>query len=288
MTILLQWLVERAWIFYIVCAIGVVIYAVRALAAHRERNLALFTLEREVATARAMQSWAIVLIFVAIGALIFASTVFILPDLPDDGSETSRPTPTMSAGVEPLTPAITPTPSPTLGIPEATSPTTTTVATPLPAEPTAPPTPVPTDTPAPVTAASGEIRVQFGDFAELVSYSLPATEITPAEPLQLNLRWQALQGTGTQSYLVFTHLLSDGGSLIAQHDGPPASGTRPTNTWNAGEIIEDPHPLTFYDTTYTGSARIAVGLYDPANGRVITQTGDDYVILPVTINVTTQ
>jgi len=285
MTILLQWLVERAWIFYIACAIGMVVYAVRALTAHRERNLALFTLERETATARAVQSWAIVVVFIAIGALIFASTAFVLPNLPADASATARPTPTSSAGLEPLTPAITPTPSPTLGIPEATSATTTTIATPLPPASTAPPTVAPTDTPAPAAAASGEIRVQFGDFAELVSYSLPATEVTPAQSLQLTLRWQALRGTGTQSYLVFTHLLSDGGSLIAQHDGPPASGTRPTNGWAAGEIIEDSHPLTFYDTAYTGSARIAVGLYDPAAGRVTTQTGDDSVILPVTINV---
>jgi hypothetical protein len=288
MTILLQWLVEHAWIFYIVCAIGVIIYAVRALAAHRERRLALFTLEQETATAQAIRSWAIVFVFVAIGALIFASTAFILPSLPEDVSETSRPTPTMSAGVELLTPAATPTPSPTLGIQEATSTTTTTVPTAPSTELTEPPTLAPTDTPTPAPAASGEIRVRFGDFAELVSYSLPATEVTTAQPLQLTVRWRALQGTDTQSYLVFTHLLSEGGSLIAQHDGPPASGTRPTTGWVAGETIEDPHPLTFYDIAYTGSARIAVGLYDPATGRVLTETGDDYVILPTTIVITSQ
>jgi hypothetical protein len=33
MRILLRWLVEYAWAFYVVCAIGALIYLVRALAA---------------------------------------------------------------------------------------------------------------------------------------------------------------------------------------------------------------------------------------------------------------
>jgi hypothetical protein len=285
MTILLQWLVEHAWIFYVVCAVGAVIYMVRALAAQKERSLALFTLERETATAQLVKAWAMVFVFVAVGAVIFASTTFILPSLPIHSQGTPRPTPTLSAGVELPTPGITPTP--TLG---SLGPTFTPIATnalvptPLPPEPTEPPTPAPADTPE--TSAAGEIRVRFGDFAELVGYSLSATETTTAQPLLLTLQWRALEGTSTLNYMVFTHLLSSAdGHLIAQHDGAPAGGTRPTTGWVPGETIADEHAMVFYDTAHTGPAKIAVGLYDPAIGRVLTQTGDNYVVLPTTITI---
>jgi len=292
MTILLQWLIEHAWAFYAACAVGAIIYVVRALAAQKERSLAMFTLERETATARIMQAWAMVLVFVAIGAVIFASTNFILPTLPAHRPETPRPTSTLSAGVELSTPAITPTPSPTLGPPAPTftpPATNTPLPTPLPSGPTEPLTPAPTNTPE--TTALGEVRIRFGDFAELVGYSLPAVEVTAAQPLPLTLRWRALGRASTLNYTVFTHLLSEDGRLIAQHDSAPAGGTRPTTGWVPGETIVDPHAMAFYDTAYTGPAKIAVGLYDPDDpetGRVLTQTGDNYVVLPTTIVVIPQ
>jgi len=287
MTILLQWLVENAWVFYAGCVVGVIVYAIRALTARRERSLALFTLERETATAQIVQSWAMVLVFVAIGVAIFVSATFILPDLYSPGD--LFPTPTLSAGVETFTPGITPIPSPTLGalVPTFTSTVTSApVPTLPPPEPTETPTPAPTDMPEITT--SGEVRVRFGDFAELVGYDLPATEVTTAQPLPLTLYWRGLEGTSATNYLVFTHLLSQDGRLIAQHDGPPAGGTHSTTNWVPGETIVDSHPMAFYDTAYTGLAKIAVGLYDPATGRVVTETGGDSVVLPITIIVIPQ
>ncbi len=289
MTILLQWLVEHAWVLYAACAIGVVIYVVRALAAQRERSLAMFTLERETATARIVQAWAMVFVFVALGAAVFASTAFILPRLPIYGPGTPLPTPTLSAGVETPTSGITPTPSPTLGFlaPTFTPPATSApVSTLPPPEPTETPMPAPTDTPA--AATSGEVHVRFSDFAELAGYSLPATEVTTAQPLPLTLYWRALERTSSMNYVVFTHLVSEDGRLIAQHDAPPANGTRPTTGWVPGETITDPHPMAFLDAAYTGPAKIAVGLYDPATGRVLAETGSDHVILPITISIVPQ
>ena len=86
MTILLRWLVDYAWIFYVGCILGAIFYTVRALIAHRDRGLALFTLERETATSRVVRAWAMVLMFVFIGAAIFISANFILPDLYDEMS----------------------------------------------------------------------------------------------------------------------------------------------------------------------------------------------------------
>lgn len=290
MTILLQRLVQYAWVFYAACAVGVIIYVVRALAAQRERNLALFTLERETATARILQSWVMVFVFVAIGAVILASTKLILPGLSIFGPETRLPTPTLSAGVEHPSSGITPSPSPTF---RSLTLTATLTATSVPASTSPPPeltetlTPAPTD--APEITMSGEVHVRFGDFAELVGYSLPSAEVAVGQPLLLTLYWRGMEGTSATNYLVFSHLLSEeDGHLVAQHDGAPASGTRPTTSWVTGETIADPHPMAFQDTTYTGPAKISVGLYDPTTGRVLTETGGESVVLPITIIVIPQ
>lgn len=278
MTILLQWLIEHAWIFYAACAVGVVIYVVRALVAQRERNLAMFTLERETATARVVQACALALIFTIVGAAVFVSATFILPDL-DAGIP--QETPTLVAGLE------SPTPSPTPGF---LVPTFTPAATSAPVPTPPPPEPAETSTPAPPdteVAVSDEVYVRFGDFAALVGYSLPAAEVTTAQPLLLILHWQALEGTSPMNYQVFTHLLLlEDDRLIAQHDSVPVGGTRPLTDWVPGETIVDSHPMVFHDTAHTGPARIAIGLWDPATGlRVLTDTGDERVVLPITINI---
>jgi hypothetical protein len=286
MTILLQWLVEHAWVFYVACAIGIVIYAMRALGAHRERSLALFTLEREMATSRVAQAWAMVFVFVAIGAAIFVGAKYILPGLSAGGLGRPSPTPTPSSGVQPPTPSSVSTVSPT---PDLLVPTVTPTAAPTlvptapPSPPTEPPTPPPTDTPAGVV--SGGVGVRFGDFVELATFSLPAAQFGTAETLPLTIYWRRLEGTSPVDYLVFTHILAEDGHLIGQHDGPPAGGTRSINQWAVGEVVEDFHPMTFQDTGYVGPARIAVGLYDPSTGRVLTSAGSDHAILPVTINI---
>jgi hypothetical protein len=311
MRVLFQRLVEYAWVLYAGCAIGVIIYVIRALTAHRERNLAMFTLEREAAVERAIQAWAMVVVFLAVGVAIFVSATLILPDLPFYNLAMSSPTSTPRVGVEPLTPVATATPTehsltstealvPTSTLPAATAPEPASSPTLEPtqsfvSEPTETFTPEPTETPSPETpesAVSGEIQVRFGDFAALVRYSLPATNITTSELLLLTLDWQALKGTSPVDYTVFTHLLAASGEvrLIAQHDGVPANGTRPTTSWVAGETIVDPHLMTFAaeHLDYIGPATISVGLYDPATGRVPTETGDEQITLPVTINVVSE
>jgi len=90
---------------------------------------------------------------------------------------------------------------------------------------------------------------------------------------------------------VFTHLQSDDGSILAQHDGPPAGGARPLTEWSPGETIVDVHQMAFVEGArdYTGTATLIVGLYNPETPqeRVVTGTGADYVTL-VTVNVVPQ
>ena len=287
MTILLQQLAEYAWIFYVVCAGGALFYAVRALLAHREHRLALFTLEREAAISRAVQAWAMVLVFVLIGASIFFVVRIVLPGLPIPVGDTT-PAPT---GLALRTPAGTPSPTSTPGIEIPTLSSATREAIPTPIPPVLTDTPVPGPTSLPLGPVSGEVNVQFGDppFVELVSYGLSAAEVGTSESLQLTLSWRALGSSSPVNYVVFTHLRKDDGSIIAQHDGPPGGGARPLTEWAPGEVVVDVHVMTFNaeDREYTGAATIAVGLYNPEApaDRVRTGTGADYVTLPVAVNV---
>ena len=282
MTILLRWLVDYAWIFYIGCVLGAIFYTVRALVAHRDRGLALFTLERETATSRVVRAWAMVLVLVFIGAAIFLSANFILPDLYDEMS-IGTPTPIPLASVTP-TIDLTPSPTPTFVVPTVASTSAVSVPTPHPRSTVGPATSVP------VGAVSGNVGVRFGNpaFAELVSYSLSAVEVSTAQPIQLTLTWRALEGRSPVNYVVFTHLRSGDGNIIAQHDGPPGGGDRPMMDWASGETIVDMHSMVFVEEHrgYTGPATIIVGLYNPeaVGERVVTSAGVDYVTL-VAINV---
>ena len=127
--------------------------------------------------------------------------------------------------------------------------------------------------------------VRFGNVAELIGYDLAPGPYTFRDPITITLHWRALEGATATDYTVFTHLLADDGHLVAQHDGPPVAGTRPTRGWLVGEIVTDQHPMTFRET-YAGVAAIEVGLYDRATTeRVPADTGESYALLPLSLTI---
>ncbi len=123
--------------------------------------------------------------------------------------------------------------------------------------------------------------------ARLVGYDLSGQRVTAGEPLALTLYWQAAGPLGDAPLTVFTHLLDANGRVIAQHDGPPVDGKRPTPGWIPDEYVVDPHRLTFSDPGYTGDAVLEVGLYDPVTGvRLPTADGTGRLLLPTPLQVT--
>ncbi|MCK4451161.1 MAG: hypothetical protein KAX26_11265, partial [Anaerolineae bacterium] len=132
-----------------------------------------------------------------------------------------------------------------------------------------------------------QVGVRFGDFAELLGYDLDRTEVMTGEEVKLTLYWRAInQEPIATSYTVFTHLLSEAGRLIGQHDGIPTGGERPTMSWVPGEVIADVHEMEFNDLGYRGKALIEVGLYESHTiERVLTEAGDDHLILPSEVTV---
>jgi hypothetical protein len=129
------------------------------------------------------------------------------------------------------------------------------------------------------------VRSSLGQVAALEGYDLSTLDVVAGRELTLTLYWGAL-GPSEQDLAVFTHLLTEDGRLIAQHDAVPAGGARPTTGWVEGEYITDRHALQWVDTMYAGPAMIEVGLYDSRTGlRLLTPWGDSRLLLPDAIMV---
>lgn len=95
----------------------------------------------------------------------------------------------------------------------------------------------------------------------LTGYDVRPSRPRPGDAVEATLYWQATSRPDLP-YNVFVHLLDGDGALVAQHDGPPADGQRPTSCWRPGEVVPDPHPLTLpADAPPDGPYRLRVGLY---------------------------
>lgn len=108
---------------------------------------------------------------------------------------------------------------------------------------------------------------------ELVRVRRPTKEAVAADtPYEILLQWRA-SGPTEKALSVFTQILNEEGMLVAQHDGWPANGLRPTTDWRPGEVIVDPHAIKFPAELPAGHYRVTVGIYDPETGeRLITDT----------------
>jgi len=84
--------------------------------------------------------------------------------------------------------------------------------------------------------------------------------VTGNESVAVTLVWQADQTVAT-NYTVYVHVLAPDGALIAQHDGIPVWGTRPTTTWQPGDRIFDQHELSLPGEIPAPGAQLVVGLY---------------------------
>jgi hypothetical protein len=277
MTVVLGLLADFAWILYAACGLTAVVYVFRALALQREVGVSLTAFEKETLTLRIARMWRMAVVFVMVGVALIAIQVYLLPRLPQD-ELAEEPTP---VGVITSTPSPTPLETPIIGV----LPTiTVTIAPP-------PPTLVPpTVTPTEEVGPGIPVGVTLGNVAQLVGYDVDTTEVVAGQPVGLTLYWRALEGASSVELMVFTHMVSPPPDIrmIAQHDGVPIDGTRPTSSWVAGELIVDFHQLVFKpeELGYLGVTELRVGLYDPTVFEAVpAEGGAEYIILPTAINV---
>jgi hypothetical protein len=113
----------------------------------------------------------------------------------------------------------------------------------------------------------GGASADFGGEISLVGHSTLPAEIVAGEALPLTLIWQATTPVA-RDYKVFVHLLDARGSIVAQADGEPRGGWRPTTTLQVGEPIPDAHAVLTSASVSAGEYELVVGLYDSAGDRL--------------------
>jgi hypothetical protein len=110
------------------------------------------------------------------------------------------------------------------------------------------------------------LEVRLGDQRRFLGYDLRSTEVAPGDHVPVVLYWQATEAAD-DDLSVFLHLLNGSGELVWQDDGAAAHSTRPTWSWEAGEVIVDPHTLTLPRDLPAGNYHLVAGLYDWQNGE---------------------
>lgn len=128
------------------------------------------------------------------------------------------------------------------------------------------------------------VHERFGDFATLLGSNLASEGVAPGGVIELTLYWRARASTDT-AYVRAVQVFGANKVIVAQADTVPAGGTRPTTTWQAGEVVVDPVAIQLPDDVPTGQYSIVLTMYDSANGtQVFTDAGNGAVIL-ATLNV---
>jgi hypothetical protein len=107
-----------------------------------------------------------------------------------------------------------------------------------------------------------EVDYRLGEHIRLNRVRLSAETLMPGDTLTAVLIWES-DGQIKGNYTVFCHLLSASGELVAQRDGPPVYGVRPTPGWRAGEVIEDSYDIFLDGDLAPGEYELSVGMYDP-------------------------
>ena len=129
---------------------------------------------------------------------------------------------------------------------------------------TADPWPFVSDLPQDLTVLNAEIGQP--PFIALRGYDSPTSVINPGDSVDFTLYWQAISDV-PQGYYVFIHLISEDGEIVAQYDGAPVHGFRPTMSWRAGEVIEDSYQIPTKSELSPGTYRLWAGLYHPGTGE---------------------
>ncbi len=106
------------------------------------------------------------------------------------------------------------------------------------------------------------MSVNFGGEAELVGYDVSRLVMYPNSQVKVTFYWRAKRPM-TTDYRVFTQILEPNTThVFGADDAMPAQWTRPTHTWQPGEIIKDEHIFTVNKDAPPGTWQIAVGMYE--------------------------
>jgi hypothetical protein len=111
---------------------------------------------------------------------------------------------------------------------------------------------------------------RLGDAVQLVGHAVTIRPPTAGEAagrpaLDVTLYWRATRPLAAD-YTVFVHVSDEGGTRIAQGDGPPVDGLYPMSAWRPGQIVADHRRVALPPGSAADRLSVAVGLYTPADG----------------------
>ncbi|HFC12389.1 MAG TPA: hypothetical protein ENJ56_06055, partial [Anaerolineae bacterium] len=102
----------------------------------------------------------------------------------------------------------------------------------------------------------------FGDDITLQAFTISDNEPAAGEQLAITLYWQPLAQPAA-NWSVFVHLVQSATDQpLAQANGTPVNGLRPTKGWRPQEIISDEYQLQLPADLAAGSYQIYVGFFD--------------------------
>jgi hypothetical protein len=101
----------------------------------------------------------------------------------------------------------------------------------------------------------------FGDLITFGGAELDHTELSPDQPVNMTLWWQARQPI-SQSYTTFVHVVDEAGQIWGQVDRLPGDGRWPTNSWEQDEWLPDSFELGVKPDTPPGDYTLLIGWYD--------------------------
>lgn len=91
MNVVLSWLGQQAILVYAACLLGAIAYLFTASAAKRRRDVAQFTLERQIYQQRMQRARLMAVMFLLLAGTVFLSRQFLLPAAPKLASTTPTP-----------------------------------------------------------------------------------------------------------------------------------------------------------------------------------------------------
>lgn len=109
-------------------------------------------------------------------------------------------------------------------------------------------------------AAEIALEANLGDLVTLRGFATADAQPAPGDVLLVTLFWEA-QRPIERAYTVFVHLIGPDGRLVAQADGEPVGGSRPTTGWQPGETIRDGYALPLPADLPPGRYLLQAGLY---------------------------
>ena len=112
--------------------------------------------------------------------------------------------------------------------------------------------------------AGAAVGADLGGRVTLVAAAVPDGAVRPGATVPVTLTWRADRLLDVP-YTAFVHVVAaDGATFVAQADGQPVGGSRPTTSWLAGEMVTDMHAVELPTDLPPGRYEIRVGMYDPS------------------------